>query len=711
MTASKPIVTLSLPQIAAWQIDLPQAKSDIVARLPALQRGAVWKPDQIEFLWDSILRRFPIGSILLSNYIRAQGSKISKFGEANPNEPLVTHHILDGQQRCNAIAMAFDLPEYGNSKIQTMLWYDLKGNDEWGKATHSRKFLFRVTTSAHPWGYDVDESSGRISHSQMEAFRETYQKCCGDDQYPLVAKSIPWRTTLPIPVGLLLQNLTAEGFNWDEIIRNPWVEKIDNWLNTRKEKQGNTHEAEQGLSGYLKNPDNQQEITAAFSPVVDTVIPAITIAFDPPNSSNENEDGKFIENIELIFSRINNRGTPIDQEELRYSMIKAYYPDVEKEVIGQIEKLPVSEARLINLGIRAALMQEKEKYQPILTSQQIRNIFREGTDEDIIKGYLKKQFPEAIKWIEDHLLYKDKSFGLPPYLRSSIAWRSQEVFLWWIMLAAEFDYSEISEKDAKRILAISLIIHWFSDSKDRVCRQLWHLQFTPEAQEPWQEWTFEDLNIEDRLFQLTKPKELEEKLEEKINAAFEAMGNSNTNFHNLWQLLTYQNDEDLRFANFASKLWHMQEFLVYIQRKQLCDMSEYDPSNKTLWETHNRPWDYDHMLPSAALNAQGRGLRKYTSLCKIFQRGIGNQMALPFSMNRSKSDGDFVQHYQNSENEERELIKSAFALDEDKLDAFSLTLDASEDKAAAAKYIQATNKRLIKLYQQWFNDLSVEDLI
>ena len=58
-------------------------------------------------------------------------------------------------------------------------------------------------------------------------------------------------------------------------------------------------------------------------------------------------------------------------------------------------------------------------------------------------------------------------------------------------------------------------------------------------------------------------------------------------------------------------------------------------------------------------------------------------MALPFSMNRSKSDGDFVQHYQNSENEERELIKSAFALDEDKLDAFSLTLDTSEDQAAA----------------------------
>lgn len=85
------------------------------------------------------------------------------------------------------------------------------------------------------------------------------------------------------------------------------------------------------------------------------------------------------------------------------------------------------------------------------------------------------------------------------------------------------------------------------------------------------------------------------------------MENSNTDFHNLWQLLTYQNDGNLRFANFAFKLWHMQEFLVYFQRTQLPGMVEYDPSNKTLWEAHNRPWDYDHMLPSAALNRKVKG--------------------------------------------------------------------------------------------------------
>ena len=51
---------LTLAEIAAWQVSLPPAKPDpIVAALPALQRGAVWKVKQIEELWDSILRRCP----------------------------------------------------------------------------------------------------------------------------------------------------------------------------------------------------------------------------------------------------------------------------------------------------------------------------------------------------------------------------------------------------------------------------------------------------------------------------------------------------------------------------------------------------------------------------------------------------------------------------------------------------------------------------
>src|SRR4051794_8672830 len=98
---------LDLEEIAAWQIAAPQRlHPDITATLPPLQRGAVWKPAQAELLWDSIFRGLPIGSFVVCRYLRSQGDRDLKFGSSGT----ATHHLLDGQQRANAIALAFHDP-------------------------------------------------------------------------------------------------------------------------------------------------------------------------------------------------------------------------------------------------------------------------------------------------------------------------------------------------------------------------------------------------------------------------------------------------------------------------------------------------------------------------------------------------------------------------------------------------------------------------
>lgn len=53
-------LSYTLWQIASWISD----ESEVL--IPALQRGLVWKPRQVELLWDSILRGFPFGSFILS---------------------------------------------------------------------------------------------------------------------------------------------------------------------------------------------------------------------------------------------------------------------------------------------------------------------------------------------------------------------------------------------------------------------------------------------------------------------------------------------------------------------------------------------------------------------------------------------------------------------------------------------------------------------
>ncbi|MEJ7829692.1 MAG: DUF262 domain-containing protein [Segetibacter sp.] len=79
-----------LEEIANWQLDAQNSK----VGLPALLRGYVWKPKQVEALWDSLLRGFPVGSFLVS--------------ENGPNQE--KKDLLDGQQRATAIAMGFYNP-------------------------------------------------------------------------------------------------------------------------------------------------------------------------------------------------------------------------------------------------------------------------------------------------------------------------------------------------------------------------------------------------------------------------------------------------------------------------------------------------------------------------------------------------------------------------------------------------------------------------
>ena len=105
--------------IAKWQVELEEKISEEQTggiQLPTLQRGFVWQPHQMEALWDSILRGYPIGSLLMS-----KDHKGTKF-------------LLDGQQRCTTIALGFKNPLESvrksllNIKEENIpaIWVDLK---------------------------------------------------------------------------------------------------------------------------------------------------------------------------------------------------------------------------------------------------------------------------------------------------------------------------------------------------------------------------------------------------------------------------------------------------------------------------------------------------------------------------------------------------------------------------------------------------------
>ncbi len=146
---------LSLADIAAWQLlkllDVSFGVSQVprcMARLPALQRGAVWKQGQVELLWDSILRQFPVGALVLTPILKGQKARLGKYSDKNWVDGVdVTHHLLDGQQRANAIALGFYDPfhvDFGQeiNKDGAILWLDISPP----RQGNTRQFLFRLTT-------------------------------------------------------------------------------------------------------------------------------------------------------------------------------------------------------------------------------------------------------------------------------------------------------------------------------------------------------------------------------------------------------------------------------------------------------------------------------------------------------------------------------------------------------------------------------------
>ena len=151
----------SLDKIANWQLG---DNSNQKVSLPDIQRGFVWKVYQVEALWDSILRGYPIGSFLMTR------------GE---EQNLL---LLDGQQRATAIMLGFynpwmkhdpdklkeDKKLWSLKKVPT-IWIDLMNDIN---KPLSYKFIIRVLTQSHPWGYK------RSNNQEVLNVNDRRNACC-----------------------------------------------------------------------------------------------------------------------------------------------------------------------------------------------------------------------------------------------------------------------------------------------------------------------------------------------------------------------------------------------------------------------------------------------------------------------------------------------------------------------------------------------------
>ena len=587
----------TLEEIAGW---CNTQNSEI--EIPPLQRGLVWKPKQVELLWDSILRGFPIGSFMLSE----------------GNEQKNSYSLLDGQQRYNAIAIAYN--NKGQNDDESILWIDIKHNK-----TNDRKFWIKASTSAHPWGYDDGHkrlSAGECRKALKEFGELGKFRLSESDFYNNgidLKKAWPVYSDTPIPLFLFLEADTTS--------EDSFVQGIIDGI--EEHKNNFTRLARITISDEIKQ--NIKALYGAFKRLKLYTISVNILSRDVLTSENDGEGSDSDTTaLETLFYRLNTGGTQITSDELSYSAIKTYWPQI-KDANDKIASEYMAPEKLAMLVFRLALLNrpETKTFQGNINIAKIRELSSDGKYKKIVKGIYDK-LPAILQEMDLWLGVNNDIDSTPKILRTSIARGSSDIFLLLMYFADKYKAEII---DPRIMRGLAFYLHWFATNK-KECAKI----------------VFEEV------------KETSDVQVETIdNALYSAMRQGFLLYPNtpteVSQFISIKDDKNYRpwsdgnsqkpWWNFWNKFIYQKECILYAERKYLnSHFKRYNPARKDLWESHNRPWDYDHIVPQEWMYNKRNA--PYLEYCKAWKDYNGNFAAISFTSNRAKSNFADFEEYQNN---------------------------------------------------------------
>jgi hypothetical protein len=359
--------------LAAWQRRELGGEDDLRVELPALQRGSAWKPYQTELLWDSLLRGFPVGSILLARYDPSRGRRKGEAQDDSKREP--NFHLLDGQQRWNSIARGFvDIWRPGESGLQDAVWIDLDPEE----LPDGRLFLFRCVTRSHPWGYKRKDPSQRLTAGERRsAFAEfekaaraanLWQQDFRPGSFP-PSLAWPWDAVAPVPVSHLIEAIRSAKDDesrwrnleitlsrlpyWAEHEREPtriaeWRDRVRKLIWKRT-----SHMDEIMRASHMDKIMRGMAINLGLTKDAPYRIPALIAPDDATLRSAGNAQDRE-DPLATLFVRVNVAGTRPSDDELRFSMLKSVCPEVQ-DIAERLGGRWMSPAKLVTMLSRLVL--------------------------------------------------------------------------------------------------------------------------------------------------------------------------------------------------------------------------------------------------------------------------------------------------------------------------------------------------------------------
>ena len=667
---------LQLPYIAAWQITtlaLPTAPN-VVATLPAMQRGAVWKPKQVELLWDSVARGFPIGAFLLAPFNPARGQQNAKYQQG---KVAANYHLLDGQQRATAIALGFLDPWTAPTPApQAVLWVDLAPPTEPGDVST----VFRVLTRSHPWGYRRNKPEAPLSiAARREALHEGYRQASPElkDTAPhLLPLTHVWPADAlaPIPLAFVLQALLAGGTLEQvtaqvlaQLQRLPfWASQAGSW------------------------PAMRERITAALSPTSPTHgdwaqlvqrlrahasleqrygVPVMLL----PNTDRP-EQAHAIDPLETLFIRVNQAGTRLEGEELIYSILKSNWTQA-PTFIERLGQRLLQPPRLVMLASRLVLAQMQaagETAPPAAPDvAQFRRLMHDQASqhsgfaqrlETFIQSTAVTPFTDVRRLLTDPTL-PGGEHALPQVLAYELGQKTPDVLfllLAWAqqMRQAGQDPCALNALQRRALLGFITALSWFAPHPHRAAAAVWsRLRALP---------THELAHFFSRpqflrclalgpqgalqACPLPPPAVLEKIIADRVTRPRGDYGGFNDAHSSFWknwdwyewlqkshpgvlkdwftahiddlwrhpapdqappETDTSTSAREQAWQHFSDQLWGQKSLLLYTQRHWIERwFPEYDPTQPDQMEDHNRPWDWDHIFPQRYFKTEHGGSRR-----------------------------------------------------------------------------------------------------
>jgi hypothetical protein len=651
--------------------------------MPRIQRGFVWKPEQIALLWDSLFRGMPFGTLLVA---KINKTTLAKSGD-ELKEVSDGWQLLDGQQRSRTIQGGFN---YKQSGFRIWLGLVPQANQK------DLVFDIRVCTQEHPFSFDknfkkLNLSTRRIAYERFTNKQDsdnTHKK-----QIEPTIKTLDLENSEPYVkhenVYIALDDLLANNANIPELF----------------EKKAN----ELGID-ITKFYVQVSRIKKAVSAIHDINIYALRVnekLFEFKGEINPQDDDAE-PGLDVLFKRVALGGKPLSNNDYAYSLIKQKKPalyNLVESISHKAHSINVFSALdIVAIALRASCALAAEGRVTTDKDSYNKNTIYRILHNQLNSFYIEKRLLEqkvlekSIEMVLSKITYCAKSNvnGLPTQLLTKIP---------------------------KSIIQV-IVIHHLNESfcfgkNELISFCLFYLLIKPNAKDNSKIshtlLSLEEPSIESYIIELKQHYQKEKDLDislidaktvsEQIKKAYEISSNDSSTLDFPIVITLANRLKGYSCKTIAQSFWRNESLLIWLQRDYLNMLMN---SNTKKIAPEITPYDFDHIIPQDywARGNSGKGKQFHKFVCQdepwsknSIGNSIGNYQLLSFSDNRSKSNLDY---HQSSKDIESEKLQADYKISIEAHAYFLKTPNQKEEwEASRVKDFQSgVVLRTCELYQQ-----------